>query len=232
MSDLSNELHENARKHFEDLGLGLLGRVTTFRDDPTFRAQPAFSPNVFTGPTLTDATIVGDVHLVWRDRQGKPIGIAVSEAGGLHTGLIGPDYEKLEALALSMANVEPFKSTASVEFLRTQLFEWVKERHREQSSAGCVDCLLRGLESAATEHRLLFPVSDLHVQSPLTLGSVTVSTFPESIFEEFESRQPHGPSAEKHAEWCRSMRRDFKGIAVAETRVFAEPIRAQEIACD
>ena len=28
------------------------------------------------------------------------------------------------------------------------------------------------------------------------------------------------------------MRRDFQGIAVAETRVFAEPIRAQEIASD
>ena len=231
MSHLSNQLNEDARRRFEELGQRLLGRVATFRDPPS-RARPAFSPNVFAGPTLTDADIEGDVHLGWRDRQGKPIGIVVAEAGGLRTGLIGPDYEKLEALALSMARVRPFKSTASVEFLRTQLFEWVKERHRGQGSAGCVDYVLRGLESAAAEHRLLFPVSDLHVQSPLTLGSVTVSTFPESIFEELESKQTHGPSTEAHAEWCRSMRRDFQGLAVAETRVFAEPIRARQIASD
>ena len=231
MSHLSNQLHEDARRRFEELGRSLLGRVATFRDPPS-QARPAFSPNVFTGPQLTDADIDGDVHLGWRDRQGKPTGIAVAEAGGLRTGLIGPDYEKLEALALSMARVRPFKSTASVEFMRTQLFEWVKERHRGEGSAGCVDYLLRAWESAAAEHRLLVPVSDLHVQSPLTLGSVTVSTFPESIFEELESKQTHGPSAEALAEWCRSMRRDFQGIAVAETRVFAEPIRAQEIASD
>ena len=231
MSHLSNQLHEDARRRFEELGRSLLGRVVTFRGPPS-RARPAFSPNVFTGPQLTDADIDGDVHLVLQDRQRKPTGIAVVEAGGLRTGLIGPDYEKLEALALSMARVRPFKSTASVEFLRTQLFEWVMERHRGEGSAGCVDYLLRALESAAAKHRLLFPVSDLHVQSPLTLGSVTVSTFPESIFEELESKQIHDPSAEVYAEWCQSMRRDFQGIAVAETRVFAEPIRAQEIASD
>ena len=231
MSHLSNQLHEDARRRFDELGRSLLGRVVTFRDPPS-RERPAFSPNVLTGPTLTDADIDGDVHLGWRDRQGKPTGVAVAEAGGLRTGLIGPGYEKLDALVAAMARVRPFKSTASVEFLRTQLFEWVKERHRGQGSAGCVDYLLRALESAAAEHRLLFPVSDLHVQSPLTLGSVTVSTFPERIFEELESKRVDGPSAGTHAEFCLSMRRDFQGLAVAETSVFGEPIRAQEIAAE
>ncbi len=148
----------------------------------------------------------------------------------MRTGLIGPGYEKLEALALSIAKVRPFKLTASLEFLRSQIFEWVKDRHRGQGSAGCVDYLLGALESAAAEHRLLFPVSDLHVQSPLTLGPVTVSTFPERIFEELESQRSNGPSAGTHAELCRSMRKDFQGLAVAETCVFGEPIRAREIA--
>ncbi len=231
MGHLSEQLHADARRRFEELGRSLLGRVATFRDAPS-RERPSFTPNVFTGPTLTDADIDGDVHLGWRDRHGRPTGIAVAEPGGLRTGLIGPDYEKLEALALSMARVRPFQSTASVEFLRTQIFEWVMERHRGQGSTGCVDYLLQALESAAAEHRLLFPVSDLHVQSPLTLGSVTLSTFPEHIFEELESKQVDSPSAGAHAELCRSMRQDFQGLAVAETSVFGEPIRAQEIACE
>ena len=97
---------------------------------------------------------------------------------------------------------------------------------------GCVDYVLRVLESEAAEHRMLFPVSDLHVQSTLMLGSVTVSTFPESIFEGLESEQIDGPSSAAHAEWCQSMRRDFQGVAVAETCVFGESIRAIEIASD
>ena len=174
--------------------------------------------------------IEGEVHLDWEDRQGRPTGIAVAEPGGLRRGLIGPGYEKLEALALALAKVRPFKSIASPQFLRTEVFEWVKKRDRGQESAGCVDYVLRSLKSAVAEHRLLFPVSDLHVQSPLTLGLVTVSSFPERIFEELESKEAQNLSAEAHAEVCRSMRRDFQGLAVAETSVFGEPIQAQEIA--
>ena len=54
MSHLSNQLHEGARKRFDDLGLRLLSRVTTFRDNPA-RPRPDFSPDVFNGETLTDA---------------------------------------------------------------------------------------------------------------------------------------------------------------------------------
>ena len=189
-----------------------------------------FSPNTFTELTITGADIVGDLHLGWQDHDGKPTGIAVGGVGGSRTGLIGPDYAKLEALAVAMAKVQPFKSTASVQFLRTQIFEWIKERHRGQSSAGCVDFVLRALESKAAEHRMLFPVSDLYVQSTLTLGSVTVSTFPESMFEKLESTQIDSPSSAARAELSQSWRKDFQGSAVAETSVFGEPIRAREIA--
>ena len=229
MSQLSDQLHEDARRRFGELGRDLLGRVVRFRDSP-HRERPDFSPNVLVGPRLTDADIEGDVHLDWEDQQGRPTGIAVAEPGGLRRGLIGPGYEKLEALAVALAKVRPFKSIASVEFLRTEVFEWVKKRDRGQESAGCADYVLRSLKGAVAKHRVLFPVSDLHVQSPLTLGLVTVSSFPERVFEELESKQAEGVSAAVHAEVCRSMRQDFQGLAVAETSVFGEPIQAQEIA--
>ena len=130
---LSAEVHEDARRRFEELGNDLLGRVVRFQDRPG-RERPDFSPNVFVGPRLTGADIEGEVILAG-DRQGKPTGIAVAEAGGARTGLIGPGYEKLEALAMALAKVRPFKSIASVEFMRTELFEWVKKRDRGQESA-------------------------------------------------------------------------------------------------
>ncbi len=233
MSHLSNQLHEGARKRFDDLGLRLLSRVTTFRGNPA-RPRPDFSPDVFNGETLTDADFaIVAVHHKWKNtKTGKLTAIAFTDGEGSLIGLIGPDYAELEALARSMANARPFRLTASVEFLRSQIFEWVKERHRGHVSSGCVDYVLRALESAATDHRMIFPVSQLHVQSPLTLGSVTVSTFPKSIFEKIEPKLIDNPSAAKQAEWCRSMREDFQGLAVAETCVFGEPIRALEIASD
>ena len=228
MNGLSNQLHEDARRRFEDLGRSLLGRVRTFRQ-PSKEKPSRFSPDSFTEVTLTGREILGDLHVFWTDHDGRRIGIAVAEAGGARTGLIGPDYKELEALAVAMSQVQPFRSTASVEFLLTEIFEWTKKRHRRQSSEACVDFVLRALEGKATKHRMLFPVSDLHVQSALTLGSVTLSTFPESIFEQLESTQIDAASAEARTELSRSWRKDFQGSAVAETSVFGEPIRAREI---
>ena len=245
MPDLSNQLHGDARKRFDDLGLKLLSRVTTFQDNPAL-ARPDFSPDLFKGETLTDANFaIVSVHRKWKNtKTGKLTAIAFTDltsasaakrsstGEGSFVGLLGPNYEELEALARLMADARPFHLTASVEFLRSQIFEWIQEHHRGHVSSGCVDYVLRALESAATDHRMIFPVSQLYVQSPLTLGSVTVSTFPESIFEKIEPKLIDNPSAAKQAEWCRSMREDFQGLAVAETCVFGEPIRALEIASD
>ena len=228
MTRLSNQLHEDGRRRFESLGRSLLNQVMTFRNRPVGE-RALFSPNRFTSATITEEDIVGDLEVSWHDGEGRPTGVAVAEKGGLHTGLLGPAYGKLESLAVSMARVQPFQSTASVEFLRTQIFEWIKERHRRHSSVGCVDYVLRALERETAEHRMLFPVSDLHVQSELTFGSVTVSTFPEGMIEELESRELDPASNAARTELCRSLRRDFQGASVAETCVFGEPIRAREI---
>ena len=40
MSHLSNQLHEDARRRFEELGRSLLGRVATFRDPPSAQQHP------------------------------------------------------------------------------------------------------------------------------------------------------------------------------------------------
>lgn len=231
MSHLSNQLHKNAKRRFDDLGQSLLRRVTRVRN-PSAPAPSSFSPNVFTTRTITDSDIIGDIQLGWQNYHGELTGIAVAEAGGSLTGLVGPDYSELEALAVAMAKTEPFRSTASVQFLRTQIVEWTKERYRGQSSSGCADFVLRALESQAAEHRMLFPISDLHVQSPLKLGPVTVSTFPDSMFEHLESTQGDSRSSLARAELSRSWRKDFQGAAVAEASVFGEPIRAREIASE
>ena len=182
MSQLCDQLHEDARRRFEELGRSLLARVATFRGLPA----PA-RPSLVASAVLVTGSVVSTNH---------------------------------------SARVRPFKSTASVEFLRTQLFEWAMECHRGQGSGRCVDYVLRALESAVSEHRLLFPVSDLHVQSPLTLGSVTVSTFPESIFEELESKKSDDRLPRRWLggvrRWARTSRalRSLMGISLR--RAFSE----------
>ena len=226
MNPLDNQLHPDAKTRFDNLARALLDLVTTFRGSAR-SAGSGFSPKTFTQHRLADADIVGDIQCRYEDRDGKETGIAVAQAGGLRTGLIDSGYKKLEALAAAMARTQPFKSTASQAFLTDQLFDWVIHKRRGHDSAGCVDFVLDALGKAVVEHRLLFPVSDLYVQSPLTLGSVCVSTFPESIFEDLESKR----SDPKCAQLAKSLRQDFQGGAVVEATVVAEPIRAQELAC-
>jgi hypothetical protein len=132
-----------------------------------------------------------------------------------------------------MAKVAPFASTASIEFLQTQIFEWVKVTTGAQPAVGCVDFVLGALAAVAAEHAVLVPVSDLYVESPLIFGSVTIRTFPDTPFQQFEARRlPGTESPEQYRAWCKSMRSDFQGLAVAEARLFGEPVRARQLAIE
>jgi hypothetical protein len=91
-----------------------------------------------------------------------------------------------------MAKVAPFASTASIEFLQTQIFEWVTVTTGAQPAVGCVDFVLGALAAVAAEHAVLVPVSDLYVESPLIFGSVTIRTFPDTLFQQFEARRLPG----------------------------------------
>ena len=227
-----NGLHNDARERFDEQAVDLLKCVITFREQPR-GPRSGFEPDIFKASTLTDQDIVGDVYIGWQNRSGEPIGIAVAQVGGTRRGFIGEGFRKLEILARAMAKVAPFTSTASIEFLQTQIFEWVKVTTGAQPAVGCVDFVLGALAAAAAEHKVLVPVSDLHVESPLAFGPVTITTFPDTFFQQFEARRlPEGESPEEHQAWCKSMRSDFQGLAVAEVCVFGEPIRARQLAIE
>ncbi|HWB16336.1 MAG TPA: hypothetical protein VG538_08005 [Vicinamibacterales bacterium] len=225
-------LHDDAKRRFDEQGIELLRHVMVFRE-PERQPSADFKPNIFHARAVTDQDIVGDVHLGWQNRDGDPIGLAVAEVGGTRKGFVGEGFKKLEILARSMGKARPFASIASIEFLQAQIFEWAKTNSHAQPAIGCSDFILKSLAQAATERRIIIPISDLYVESPLAFGSVTITTFPDTLFQQFEARRlPEGESADDHVAWCKSLRSDFQGLAVAEARVFGEPIRARELAIE
>lgn len=225
-------LHDDARRRFEELGADLLKSVVSFREPPRPKHR-GFEPDVVKARPLTDAGIVGDLHIGWKGKDGAQTGIAVAEVGGLRTGLVGDGYKALVGLARAMAKVKPFAATASVAFLQEQIFEWIKASRRGTNPPSCVDFVLSALSTAATDQSVLVPVSELYVEAPLVFGPVTIKTFPDAYFQQFEARKlPEGHSPAEHDAWCKSMRSDFQGLAVAEATTYGEPIRARELASE
>jgi hypothetical protein len=226
------DLHPEARRRFDELGDDLLGGIVTFRE-PGPRPKPAFVPDLFQSHTVTDDNVIGDVILGYAAHDGKSTGKVVAREQGLRVGFVGPGYAKLESLAKAMRKTEPFASMAGLAFLIDHLFAWGLYRHDNRGTTGVVDFVMAALRAAATELDVIVPISDLHVQSELKLGDVAISAFPKSFFEQFEMRQVADPSeATAHQEWCRKVRADFQGRAVARVRVYAEPVRARELAVD
>lgn len=222
---MDTPLHPDARARFDELGRELLAAVTVFDQAP--QRPEGFSPKVVKRAPLTDRDIVGDVLLRWHDADGTASGIGVAEIGGARTALIGEGYGKLETLSQAMARVQPLSERASVEFLLTETFKWARLRHLGKSSVECVDFVLRALAAAVAEYRILVPISDVYLESPLQLGRVRFFTFPETLLETCDKAEGAGrPGVSQTGR----MRSDFQGLAVAVVEVTAEPTRAEEIA--
>jgi hypothetical protein len=225
-----NNVHEDARRRFDELADELRAAVTTFREPPK-SDPPGFSPPVHMGPSLTEENLVGEPVIHYRDAVGARVGVARAEVGGTRKGLIGAGYEKFLRLVSAVARTRPFSTAASTSFLEDRIFEWATGP-AQQSEAAFTDYVFEELQKAAGDHRILIPITDLFVALPLEFGRVTITEFPEQILRDLENRQVAEHSREQHAAFCHKLRVDFQGAAVGEVTVAAEPLRAMQLAID
>lgn len=227
-----NGLHDEAKKRFEEQATDLLRSFVTFVE-PQHPSPTDFTPDIFKSRTITEKDVIGDIQVSWLNGQDELRALTVAEREGQRTGFTEEGVRRLQDLARAMAKVKPFTKTASLEFLQAQIFEWARERRRHRCGTRCVDFVLGQLSSVAAEHRVLIPVSDLYVESPLVVGSVTIATFPEALLEQLEeSRALSALSVEEQMPSPGSVRAMFQGLAAAEACLFGEPIEVIRLATE
>jgi hypothetical protein len=228
--DLMLDLHPQAREHFDAQAEALVSNLSTVRprrEEPAgFRAK-VYIPN--------HVTATGEVTEERADLTGDLGFLVTSNADG-SVGLYGAHYIALHKLATAVQKAKTLAEVVSVKFVRNQIFEWLKARHRGLTNDSMTAALLMAVDQAVVKHEIWIPVAHLYVQSSFAVGEIQFQTWDETIFDAWQHKQrpPEWTDADRAhlAKWIEQKRKQLQGTAAATVTLVAEPERAIEKALD
>lgn len=224
------DVHADARKRFDEQGAALLRSIVRVPHLP--KPTPTFQPDLLLSNRVTRANIESDVHISHRDQNtGEVLTQLFSDSNGW-VGLLADGVRILKRTVSGLQRLPQIEPIASEEFVEKEVFLWLKASFRAQTSEPLVASVLRAIETAAKEFTVVVPLSDMFLEGELKLGDVTVKTFPKALFDQME-RSGHaysGDESQAHLTQCRELRETHQGHAVAETTIYAELIRAKQVA--
>lgn len=221
--------HEDAAKRFDERGVDLIAAVTT---EPA--PEPPRDPARYRAPV--SSADVGPVTPDWIERPdptGEYAALTVTR-NGQPVGILRDNHLKLEALAQTIQRSSGVKWVASFEFIKTQTFEWLIDRHEGKTADSLPSRLSTRLDAALTENEFWFPLYNVFFQGAAELGFATFKTIPPSLLANTHKHMVDGAEteAERRAgeHIMNRLTQDIGGRAAAVVKVTAERSHAKEIA--
>jgi hypothetical protein len=223
------ELHLDAAKNFDAKAEELVSKLIP---DPYARQrrENTFNPGVVIHelPESAEVTRSGYVS----PYGGREIAKYFWD-GSQNIGLFEEGYKDLVRLAERIQKNKTFRDRVSLKLLIELIFKWVKAKHQRTTDETMTAEVLAECEKELKELELWLPIAFLNIESEMTIGRVTLRTVTKEMLEEwFELVRPfaiNNTEAQIEARFDK-WREDMQGYAAATIKVFAEPIRAAEIA--
>ncbi|MCA1636394.1 MAG: hypothetical protein LC802_22560 [Acidobacteria bacterium] len=226
------ELHTEAAKNFNSKAEGLLAELTSVPLTPHQGHQGPLDPDVHVAAHFNPQNIIGDVKVKYIDYSGNEVAKSF-ELGAARVGLFGDGYKNLVRIAEGMHKSRAIQNAVSLGLLIDLIFDWVRLRHQAAPVPQMTDYVLGECEKRLEDVEIWIPVYMLHVQSPLTIGWVTLTEITRAMLDEW-----HGGMIAQVPEESRAVvehhlsqeRSKFQGFAAATLKMRAEPERAAEVA--
>lgn len=226
------ELHPEAARNFNAKAEGLLAELASAPRRVHRGHQGPLDPDIHVVAHLEPEDIIGDIKFGHVDDFGNEVA-KTFEAGAELIGLFGESYKNLVRIAEAMHKVKTLHTAVSLRLLIDTIFDWVRHRHQASPVPGMTEYVLAECEKRLEEVEIWIPVYMLHVQSPFTIGRVTLREITRAIIDEWHggmlAQVPEASKAvvEHHLS---KERAKLQGFAAATLKLHAEPERAAEIA--
>ncbi len=227
--DFKLDFHPDAQRSFNDRAESLVSELVP--TPPRKQAPTSYRPDIFPIATFTDQDITGEIQLGLADFFGKEVA-RYFRHGDKSIGLIDSGFRKLVEIAEGMQRTKQFRDTASVQCLVDLTFEWVRKRFERTTSIPLTEYVLRECEKQVENLEIWLPIFRLHVQSEFRIGKIEIKSITRGMLEEWHKRLASRIQAEQFTaqQTFARERMQLQGSAAATIRLFAEPIRAYEIA--
>jgi hypothetical protein len=225
------ELHPDAAKIFNDKASSLLCEIAPLPAELQPNHKPSFQSDGFVSGHIKEKDIIGEIKLSLVDHTGKEMA-KIFRYNGKEIGFYGDNYKKLVNLAEDIQRTATFHDTVSVILVKDLLFEWMKERYEDSTALLMTEYLLAKCKESLKELEIWIPIAMTNVQSEIEIGNVVIKSITRNMIDRWQKdccadTQQDKAKIEEH---FRKVRRNLQGLASATVTLFAEPLRACEIA--
>jgi hypothetical protein len=151
-----------------------------------------------------------------------------------YIGLQGESYKELARLSQGIQKAKMLHDKVSFNFLTDIIFDWMKEKYKNTTDLSMTEYVLAKCEESIEELEIWIPIAKLYIQSDVRIGYITLKTITKDFFDHWrvEAENENSEIKEKIKEVIDREQKKLQGIATATIKIYAEPIRAFEIALE
>ncbi len=155
-----------------------------FRDQPK-RTVAIENPNIHVSGHFDNTNIIGELKPHWRDLNGHIAARGFYLRGKLF-GLFDESYKDLVKIAEEMQKKTTPRNVLGTGLLSEKIFEWVKQRFKGITMPTMTEYVLSECEKHIVEAEIWIPISNLHLERPFKLGSVTFKVITKDFMDDYE----------------------------------------------
>ena len=162
---------------------------------------------------------LGNTTEIYLNDEGKQIGFGAV------------NYVRFRNLINSIYEIKLFRDFVSYGFIELESFNWIIQVYKTQkASSSLYNVLLNSFEMEVRDLTFYFPINNLEISSPFSIGNVEFVFFSEKYFDELYKTMKAKDSSVTKDGFQRVFRNDFQGRVLAKVIVKAESSKAEEIA--
>lgn len=151
-------------------------------------------------------------------------------------GLSENDYPKFIQFAIQIQETVNLKDLVSLEFIKTSIFEWLKNRYKRilSSTDKFSSFLQERIQDEIKTRKVSIPILYLEIKKPFNIGNVTFEFYKEDFFDKYakHAQKTKGCkiSDENPQNFVNEIKKRYQGIAFASIQICAETHKCIEIA--
>ncbi len=181
------ELHPEAAKRFDELGVELRKRVVEC--GAVESPKPSFRPELYPMAQIGEGDVIGEMRVTQSVLNGMQEEMGrLFEKNKAKFGLIDEGYKALTKLATQIQTTAAFRDSITVEFIRDLIFDWVVRHHGQSESMSLAAFVLQEANLKIREYEIWIPIHQFYIENPLSLGGVIFRTVTGEMMEGWQAK--------------------------------------------
>jgi len=225
------QIHDSARTNFDKRADELRGKLQPLEPEAHVSGRRGFSADVEIAGEITEADIIGEIHMSTVDARGEVIERVVA-VDGRRFKLAGDDYAALRRLSESIASALGRDVWISADTVENAVLEWMTKG--TEPSTSMTTYVLSTLESEIDSRVVCVPIATLQLEVPLSVGTTTIAQCEWRLFEEWKAAalsKQEGDPEELERHFMR-LAKKIRGYAVASVPLEGDIRATEQVALD